>query len=103
MIDGGGAFGIEQSVSGGDVHGGTEGGDIELDDVLDGKRGMDFDDAIIGRERLASHLETVGTEQKIASDKFASVVGGKRTVELQGIAGKFDEGFEREAVRTADF
>jgi hypothetical protein len=43
VIDGGGAFGIEERGVGGDVYGRAQGGDAELDDIFSGKSGMDFD------------------------------------------------------------
>src|SRR6202043_3440901 len=62
VVDGGGSFRIEQSAFGGDVHGGTEGRDVELDGVVGGKSGMDLDDSIVGGERLAADLKPIAPE-----------------------------------------
>ena len=64
---------------------------------------MDFDDAIVAGEGFAANLETIAPEHEIAGDEVAGVVGGEGTVKLDGIAGKFDGGFERKTVGAGDF
>ena len=64
---------------------------------------MDIDDAIIGRKRFAANLEAVESEVKIADGELACVVGSERAMELEGIVGEFDRGFERKAVGAGDF
>ena len=103
MVDGGGALGIEQGGFGGDVDGSAEGGDIQFDEIVGGERGMNFDQAIVGRERFAVDLKAVGGEGKIADDEGAGIIGGEGAVELQGVTGELDGGFEGEAVGAGDF
>ena len=64
---------------------------------------MDFDDAIVAGEGFAANLETIAPEREIAGDEVAGVVGGENSVKLYGVAGKFDGGSERKAVRAGDF
>ena len=54
-------------------------------------------------EGFALDLETIEAERKIAGDELAGVVGGERAVELEGVAGEFDGGFDGEAVGAGDF
>src|ERR1700676_232998 len=82
VVDGSGAFGIEKSGAGGDIHVCAESGDVEHDDVLGGECGMDLDNAVVGGERFTANLETVTTERKIASGKFSGVVGEKERGEV---------------------
>jgi hypothetical protein len=103
VVDGGGAFGIEQRRFGGDVDGRAEGGDAELDEIFGGKRGVDFDDAIERGERFALDLETVTAEGNIPGGELSGVVSGERAVELEGVTGEFDGGFDGETVRVSDF
>jgi hypothetical protein len=64
---------------------------------------MDFYEAVVGGKRFLLHAEAVAAERKIASRDFAGIVGGEGAIELERVAGKFDGGFEREAVRAGDF
>ena len=52
---------------------------------------------------MAVNLKAIAAERKIASSELAGIVGGKRAVELEGVIGKIDGGFERETVGTEDF
>ena len=47
-------------------------------------------------------LETVVAEGKIAGGELAGIVGGESAMELNGVAGEFDGGFEGEAVGAGD-
>jgi len=64
---------------------------------------MDLDEAVVRGERFALNLETVAAEGKIADDELTGIVGGERTVELEGVTGEIDGGFEGEGVRAGDF
>jgi hypothetical protein len=48
-------------------------------------------------------LKAIEAERKIAHGELARIVGGERAMELQGVAGEFDGGFERKSVRAGDF
>jgi hypothetical protein len=63
---------------------------------------MDLDHAVVSGKRFASNLEMVTAERKIASGEFSGVVGGERTVELEGLTGEFYRGFEADAAGTDD-
>ena len=64
---------------------------------------MDFYQAVVGGKRFTLDLEAIASEGKIAEGEFAGLVGVEGTVKLEGVAGEFDGGFEREAVRAGDF
>ena len=103
MICGTGAVGIEESVFGGDLDSGAYGGDAELDGVLGGKCGTDFDETVVGSEALILNFEAVEAEGKIAGDREAGVVGGEGAMELQGVTGEIDGSFDGLPVGTGDF
>ena len=64
---------------------------------------MDFDEAVKGGEGFALNLEAVAAEGEIAGGELAGVVGGKGTVEQEGVTGEIDGGFEGEGVGSGDF
>ncbi|HWY22793.1 MAG TPA: hypothetical protein VNX26_16315 [Candidatus Acidoferrum sp.] len=64
---------------------------------------MDFDEAIVRGEGFAMDLEAVASEEQVARDELAGVVSGERAVELEGVAGEIDRGFDREAVGADNF
>ena len=103
MINCGGTFRIEERSCGRDIYRRAKGFDVEFDDILGGKRGMDLDDALERRERFALDPQTIAAEMKIASDQFAGVVSGKRAMKLGRITGKLDGRLDGETVRAGDF
>lgn len=103
MIDGTGAVGIEEGALGGDVHGRADGGNAELYDVLGGECGMDFDEAVVGSKTRVLHPQLVAGKGKVPGGELASIVCAEEAVELDGVTGEFDRGFDRTAIRAGDF
>jgi hypothetical protein len=103
VIDGSSSFGIEQGSFGCDINRRAQSCDVEFDDVLGGKTGMDFDDTVECRERFALDPQTVASERKIASGQVARVVSGKGAVKLGGVTGEFDGRLDGETVGAYDF
>jgi len=63
---------------------------------------MDFDETVVGGERFTPDLEAIASEEQVAGGKLTGIVGGEGAVKLEGVAGEFDGGFQREAVGTED-
>jgi hypothetical protein len=63
---------------------------------------MNLDEAIVWREGFFLNLKAVWGEGKIADGQGAGIVGRKGAMELEGVAGKLDGGFERKAVGSGD-
>jgi hypothetical protein len=103
MIGRAGAVGVKKRVLRSHLDGGADGGDAQLNRIFGWKYGMDFDKAVVRREGFPLDTQTVTGERKIAGDKLAGLLGGKSAVELEGVAGEFDGGFQRKTVRTGDF
>lgn len=103
MVDRSGAFGIEESFVSGNVYGGAYSRDAEFDDVFGGQRRMDFDYAIVRSEILFVHSEPIPTEREIADEDETRVVGGEGAVDLGGIAGEIDGGFDSLLVGSVNF
>ena len=103
VVDGGGAFGIEQRGFGCDVYRRAQGCDVEFNDILGGKSGVDFDDVVEWREGLALDPQTVAAERKIAGDQVSGIVGGKGAVKLDRVTGELDGSPNGKTVGAGDF
>jgi hypothetical protein len=77
VVDGSGAFGIEDRGIGHDIHGRAEGGDVERNRVLSRERRMDVNNTVIRGKRFAADLETITAEGKIVNGDFSGGVGGE--------------------------
>jgi hypothetical protein len=64
---------------------------------------MFSNDGVVGREGFAMDLESVASERKIAGGELAGIVGGEGAVELEGVTGEIDGGFEGETIGAGDF
>jgi len=102
VVERSGAVGIEQCGFGGDVDRCAQSGDAEFHEEVGGKRGIDFDDAVVRGEAFAVNLKAIASEEEITDGELAGIVGGEGAVELKGVAGEVGGGFDREAVRPDD-
>src|ERR1700676_1613944 len=87
MVDGGGAFRIDQRSFGCDVHRRAQGCDVESDHIFGGKSRMDFDQAVVRGKGFALDPKPVTAERKIAGDEVSGVVGGKGALKLDCVTG----------------
>ena len=102
VVDRGGAFGIEESGGGGDVHGSADRSNTELDDVFRRQRRLDIDQSVVSSEPGLMNFETIDAEGKITNDREARVIGGKRAVELNRVVRQIDESLNRITIGTND-
>ena len=92
MVEGGGAFGIQECGLGCDVYGSADGGDAESDGIFSRQRRMNLDGSIVGGKTLHLHFHTIAGKGQIADDQKAGIVSGEGAVELDGVAGEIDGG-----------